>query len=149
MRMRGIPSGLVRCLGAILLLMWSVPLAEAEQQGRQGFHIVAMDREGVETDVRQAVFYYEEKLSETSFIPHELNGLPVKRGAATLHVKFETIKEIEFKAGEDQETPMAVIKLSNGKTGEFRLAIMGSFKGESEFGEVLISAAGLQKVVFK
>lgn len=37
----------------------------------------------------------------------------------------------------------------NGKTGQFGLAIDGKFKGESEFDEIELPAAGLGKVVFK
>jgi hypothetical protein len=38
------------------------------------------------------VFYWEEKVSETSFIPHELKHLPVKRGTATVNIKFDGVK---------------------------------------------------------
>jgi len=37
----------------------------------------------------------------------------------------------------------------NGKTGQFGLASDGKFKGESEFDEIELPAAGLGKVVFK
>jgi hypothetical protein len=37
----------------------------------------------------------------------------------------------------------------NGKTGQFGLAIDGKFKGEFEFDEIELPAAGLGKVVFK
>lgn len=37
------------------------------------------------------------KISETTFVSHEMRQLPVKRGAATVQVKFETIKQIDVK----------------------------------------------------
>lgn len=56
----------------------------------------------------------------------------MKRGATTMHVKFETIREIEFKSNLHHEAPTSIITLANGKTGEFQLASMGSFKGASD-----------------
>jgi hypothetical protein len=50
--------------------------------------------------------------------------------------------------GQDKH-PVLSISLSNGKTGEFALAIPGSFKGESDFGEVELPAHTLKKIVFK
>jgi len=105
---------------------------------------VTTDEKGIETELQSAVFHYEEKISDTSFIPHELNGIPVKRAATTVHVKFETIRAIEFKPSPDQGAPLSVIMLTNGKTGEFQLAIMGSFKGASDFGEVRVPASEIK-----
>lgn len=45
---------------------------------------MAVDAKSVETDVKNVIFYYEEKISETAFVPHELRELPVKRGTATV-----------------------------------------------------------------
>ena len=107
------------------------------------------DAQGLDSDVKNINFYWEEKVSETAFVPHELRHVPVKRGTGTVNVKFESIKQIDVKPGVDKSLPTLTITLTNGKTGEFGLAIDGKFKGESEFGEVELPATGLRKVVFK
>jgi len=107
------------------------------------------DTQGVETEVKNLLFYWEEKVSETAFVPHEVKQVPVKRGTATVNVRFDTIKQIDVNPGPDKAPPLLTITLTNGKTGEFALAIAGSFKGESDFGEVELPASGLKKIVFK
>ncbi len=111
--------GLVGWVGAVGVLLLSVLSARAESTDHQGFHVVTTDDKNIETELQRAVFYYEEKLNETSFIPHELDTLPLKRGAAIVHVKFHTIKQVEFKPGLNEEVPSAIVMLTNGKTGEF------------------------------
>lgn len=124
--------------------------AQGETKGEKNFNAIITDTHGVETDVRNILFYWEEKVSETTFVPHELKQVPVKRGAATVNVRFEKIKQIEIKPAPDKEhSPVLAITLTDGKTGEFALATSGSFKGESDFGEVELPAAGLKKIVFK
>lgn len=141
--------GLLRWAAVLMMLMLGVVAALAEPKEPQGFHVVATDEKNIETELQRTVFYYEEKLNETSFIPHELDTLPVKRGAAVVQVKFTTIKQIEFSAGPNEGSRTVVILLANGKSGEFQLAIAGSFKGLSEFGEVLVPVSGIKKVVFR
>jgi len=132
-------------LGSLLL-----NTALAQTKGEKHFNAVVTDTHGVETDVKNILFYWEEKVSETAFVPHELKQVPVKRGAATVNVRFEKIKQIEIKPAPDKEhNPVLAITLTDGKTGEFALAMPGSFKGESDFGEVELPAAGLKKIVFK
>lgn len=123
--------------------------ALAQPKAEKTFSAVVTDAQGLESDVKNIHFYWEEKISETAFVPHELRHVPVKRGAATVNVKFETIKQIDFKPGSDKGLPILTITLANGKTGEFGLAIDGKFKGESDFGEVELPASGLKKIVFK
>lgn len=123
--------------------------ALAEQKAEKAFSAVVTDAQGLDSDVRNIHFYWEEKVSETAFVPHELRHVPVKRGTATVNVKFDTIKQIDIKPGADKGLPSLTITLANGKTGEFGLAIDGKFKGESDFGEVELPASGLRKVVFK
>lgn len=141
--------GLVRWTSAVGIFLLGVVPARAELKDHQGFHVVATDEKNIETELQRAVFYYEEKLNETSFIPHELDTLPLKRGAAIVHVKFHTIKQVEFGPGPNEESRTAIVLLTNGKSGEFQLAIVGSFKGLSEFGEVLVPLSGVRKVVFR
>ena len=141
--------GLLRWAAALVILMLGAVAALAEPANHQGFHVVATDEKNIETELQRTVFYYEEKLSETSFIPHELDALPLKRGAAVVHVKFHTIKQIEFGPGPNDESRTAHVMLTNGKTGTFQLAIAGSFKGISDFGEVLVPVSGGRKVVFR
>jgi hypothetical protein len=119
------------------------------QKPEKTFSATVTDAQGVETEVKNIQFYWEEKVSETAFVPHELKQVPVKRGTATVNVKFDTIKQIDVKPSPDKGLPVFSITLANGKTGEFALAINGSFKGESDFGEVELPASGLKKVVFK
>ena len=53
------------------------------------------DAKDMQTDLKNVLFYWEEKVSETSFIPHELKHLPVKRGTATVNIKFDGVKQVE------------------------------------------------------
>lgn len=123
---------------------WAQPKAEKSK-----FTAVATDSQGVETELKHVIFYWEEKVSETSFVPHELTHLPVKKGNATVNVKFETIKQVDVKPAADKAPLAVTITLTTGKTGEFTLAVNGIFKGENDFGEVELPANGLKKVVFK
>ncbi len=124
-------------------------LAWAQQKSEKAFHAVAVDAKSVETDVKNVSFYYEEKISETAFVPHEMRELPVKRGTATVKIKFDGIKHIDLKPSGNGTAPNVTITLNDGKTGEFILAVAGSFKGQSEFGEVELPAAELRKLTFK
>ena len=103
----------------------------------------------MQTDLKNVLFYWEEKVSETSFIPHELKHLPVKRGTATVNIKFDGVKQVEVTPGADKALPTLHITLTNGKTGDFPLAIDGSFKGDSDFGQVELPVHGLKKLEFK
>ncbi len=134
------------CVIAALLLPG---LARGETKAEKTFSALVTDSQGVETELKHVLFYWEEKVSDTAFVPHELKQVPVKRGAATVHVKFETIKQIDVAPAPDKALPTLTITLTNGKTGEFTLGIAGSFKGESDFGEVDLPANGLKKIVFK
>ncbi len=98
------------------------------------------DAQGVETEMKNTIFYWEDKVSETAFVPHELREVPVKRGHATVKVKFDAIKSIDVTPIQDNSVPMLTINLTNGKTGEFALAIKGSFRGTSDVGEVELSS---------
>lgn len=110
---------------------------------------VVTDAEGVETEIRNVLFYYEDKVSETAFVPHELRHVPVKKGTATVNVKFENIKQIDVKPAADGSLPLLTITLANGKKGEFALATAGSFKGGSDFGDVDIPVHGITTVSFR
>lgn len=146
------PSVKMWILGLGLLAGLHAVAAPAWAQGKaeKSFQAVLTDAQGVETDARNVIFYWEEKISETAFVPHELKQIPVKRGTTTVNVKFDTIKAIDVKPAADPKTlPTLMVTLTNGKTGEFTLAIDGKFKGDSDFGEVELPASGLKKVVFK
>jgi hypothetical protein len=135
-------------VAGILLCMTGTP-AQAQHNGDKAFHAMVTDTKDMQTDVKNMVFYWEEKVSETAFIPHELKHLPVKRGTATVNIKFDGIKHIDVKPGAEKIPPTLNITLTNGKTGEFPLAIDGSFKGESDFGQVEMPVHGLKKLEFK
>lgn len=138
---------LALCVTAMLSLIGSAAWAQSKTE--KVFHAVTVDAKGVETDVKNLVFYWEEKISETAFVPHEVREVPVKRGTATVKVKFEGIKHIDLKPSGSGALPQVTITLNDGKTGEFLLAIAGSFKGQSDFGEVELPATDLKKVTFK
>ena len=131
-----------------LLCMTGFP-AQAQHNGDKAFHALVTDTKEMQTDLKNVLFYWEEKVSETAFIPHELKHLPVKRGTATVNIKFDGIKHIDVKAGAEKTPLTLTITLTNGKTGEFPLAIDGSVKGESDFGQVEMPVHGLKKLEFK
>ena len=137
------------CVFAMLMLWMVAGTAFAQPKGDKAFHAVATDAKGVETEVHGVIFYWEEKVSETAFVPHELKEVPVKRGTATVKIKFDAIKTVELKPSGNGAPPAVSITLNDGKTGEFTLAIAGSFKGQSDFGEVELPAAELKRIAFK
>lgn len=138
---------LMMCSLMVLVLMGSSVWAQGKSE--KTFQALATDVKGVETDVKNILFYWEEKISETAFVPHELREVPVKRGTATVKIKFEGIKQIDLKPSGSTAPPTVIITLNDGKTGEFVLAIAGSFKGQSDFGEVELPAGELKKLAFK
>ncbi|MBI4000684.1 MAG: hypothetical protein HY348_02735 [Nitrospira defluvii] len=137
-------------LVGLILLFWTSALSAADK-AEKTFQMVVTDQQGVETELKNGIFYWEEKMSETSFVPHELRHLPAKRGTATVNIKFDQIKQIEMKPGADKAAPVMTmtVTLANGKNGEFVPAVSGSFKGESDFGQVEVPIASISKVVFK
>ena len=140
---------LVTAASIATLSSWAVAPTFAQQNGDKPFHALVTDAKDMQTDLKNVVFYWEEKVSETSFIPHELKHLPVKRGTATVNIKFETIKQIEVKPSADKALPAMTVTLANGKAGEFIPAVHGSFKGESDFGPVEVPVTGVSKVMLR
>lgn len=132
-----------------LNLSWSADPVWAQAKGEKSFSAIVTDARGIESDIKNVIFYWEEKVSETAFVPHELRHVPVKKGTATVNVKFDNIKSIDVKPNTDSGLPSLAITLANGKTGEFALAIKGSLRGESDFGEVDLPASGLKRIAFK
>jgi hypothetical protein len=83
-------------------------------------------------------------------VPHELRDLPVKKGSATIKVKFDQIKQIDIKPAPDSgNSPTLAVSLVSGRTGEFLLAINGSFKVISDFGKTEFPASALRRIIFK
>jgi len=130
-------------------LSWVSVVSAADAKAEKTFTIAVTDQQGVETELKNGIFYWEEKMSETSFVPHELRHLPSKRGTATVNIKFDQIKQIEIKPGADKTAPAMTVTLTNGKNGEFTPAVSGSFKGESDFGQVEVPIGSVSKVIFK
>ena len=131
-------------------IMGASAFAQAQDTSpKQTFRAHLVDAEGMETDVSNLRFYYEEEISETAFVPHELTYVPVKRGAATLNVKFDKISQIEVVSDLKTGKPLLMITLENGQTGKFPLARQGKFKGESDFGEIELAVSGIKKIVFE
>lgn len=140
---------LLPMVGGVAMLSLLANAAWAQGKSEKTFHALATDTKGVETDVKNVVFYWEEKISDTAFVPHELREVPVKRGTATVKIKFDSIKQMELKPSGNGSPPNVSITLNDGKTGEFVLAIAGNFRGQSDFGEVELPAAELKKLMFK
>jgi len=136
-------------LVGLALMLWAPGVSAADGKAEKSYTIAVTDQQGVETELKNGIFYWEEKMSETSFVPHELRHLPSKRGTATVNIKFDQIKQIDMKPGADKAAPAMTVTLANGKSGEFVPAVNGSFKGESDFGQVEIPIGSLSKVVFK
>ncbi len=115
--------------------------------GAQQFHATIIDAEGVETQIDNFRFYWEERLNDTSFVPHELHHVPVKKGASTINVKFSSIKEIQISL--NGKNPELTIHLTNGKTGKFPLSIDGKFRGDSDFGETDFQPSDIKTITLK
>ncbi len=134
----------------VLALIAMAPHAVlSETKAERQFQATVTDAQGVESEIKNLIFYWEEKVSETAFVPHELRHVPVKKGTATVNVKFDNIRQIDVKLSLDSGLPSMAITLANGKTGEFALAIKGSFRGESDFGDVDLPATGIKTIKFK
>lgn len=132
----------------VIMIGLSTP-AFSQNKTEKTFTAIMTDNQGVETEVKNLHFYWEEKVSETAFVPHELKHVPVKRGSATVNVKFDGIRGIDFKSPTEKALPLVVISLANGNSAEFSLALPGSFKGQSDFGETDLPAAAIRRIVFK
>jgi len=139
----------VTLLVVIASFLFLSPQSEAQTKSEKTFNAIITDAQGIETEVKNVFFYWEEKISETAFVPHEVRQLPVKRGTATVQVKFDSMKQIDVKQSTDKNLPTFTITLANGKTGDFAAALAGSFRGESDFGQTEIPITTMTKVVFK
>ena len=107
------------------------------------------DAEGIEMSVSNARLYWEEKIDETTFVPHEITHVPVKHGAATINVKFQRIAKIQVKPDHPAKGRQALtIKLLNGNSGEFPLAKEVTLIGQSDFGEIRIPMKNLRSLTF-
>ena len=134
-------------LGVLLLLSDSARAQETEH-----FTALVTDSQEVKTEMKHMRLYWEEKVSETSFVPHEVTHVPVKRGAATVTIPFKKIHKIDVKpdgASPAKALSVLVIALRDGKTGEFPLALEASLIGMSDFGEIRVALKDLRTVVFK
>lgn len=135
--------------GLLCLLVLLVSGVGAPAQTDNSFNATFTDREGLRTDVTNLSFYWEEQLSDTQLALHELKHIPAKRGAVPIQIKFNKIKRIDFKPDTGSGGPVLSITLKNGKTGEFTLDIPGSFKGHTDFGEMIAKPSHLKRIVFK
>lgn len=107
------------------------------------------DADGIEMSISNARLYWEEKIDETTFVPHEITHVPVKHGAATINVKFQQIARIQVKPDHPAKGRQALtIKLLNGKSGEFPLAKEVTLIGHSDFGEIRLPMESLRALTF-
>ncbi|GJL56007.1 MAG: hypothetical protein NPIRA02_31390 [Nitrospirales bacterium] len=116
---------------------------------QSAFTAQTTDASGVEMTLGNARLYWEDQIDETTFVPHEITHVPVKRGTATVNVKFENIKHIDVKPGASaKDTASLTIALQNGKSGEFPLAKNVSLIGDSDFGQIKVPVKDLKTIVF-
>ncbi len=132
-----------------MLMLLSPAVVQGADQANQTFEATLTDAEGLETDVTNLVFYWEEQLSETQLALHELKHVPAKRGVVPIKITFDRIDQIAFKPGSTTGRPVLSITLKSGQAGEFTLEIPGSFKGQTEFGDMIAAPTQLTKIVFK
>ncbi len=124
--------------------------AFADDKGQQTFNARVTDVEGMETTIENVKLYWEEKLDETSFVPHEILHVPVKRGKATVKIKFQNIKRIEVALDSTAAgTPLLTITLTNGKSGKFPVAREVSLIGMSDFGDMKVPFTELKRIEFQ
>ncbi|GJL49043.1 MAG: hypothetical protein NPIRA01_02700 [Nitrospirales bacterium] len=145
-RMNSVLSWSSSSLIGSLMVVCSVLSVPFVVEGAPPFEATVIDAEGVEGQIQNFRFYYEERLDETAFVPHELHHVPVKKGAATIQVKFSSIKEIHVQP--NGKEPELTVHLTNGKTGKFPLGIDGRFRGDSDFGEVDFLPSGIRSIIF-
>ena len=132
---------------ALLALAMVFPTCVLAQNNT--FTAKTTDAEGIEMSVSNARLYWEEKIDETTFVPHEITHVPVKHGAATINVKFQRIAKIQVKPDHPAKGRQALtIKLLNGNSGEFPLAKEVTLIGQSDFGEIRIPMKSLRSMTF-
>ena len=135
------------CFALLLALTILFPTYALAQN--ETFTAKTTDAEGIEMSISNARLYWEEKIDETTFVPHEITHVPVKHGAATINVKFQQIAKIQVKPDHPAKGRQALtIKLLNGKSGEFPLAKEVTLIGQSDFGEIRIPMKGLRSLTF-
>ena len=132
-----------------LLLALTIVFPTCVLAQNNAFTAQTTDAEGIEMSVSNARLYWEEKIDETTFVPHEIRHVPVKHGAATINVKFQQIAKIMVRPDHPTKGRQALtIKLSNGKSGEFPLAKEVTLIGQSDFGEIRIPMKSLRSMTF-
>ena len=132
-----------------LLLALAIVFPTCALAQNNAFTAETTDAEGIEMSVSNARLYWEEKIDETTFVPHEITHVPVKHGAATINVKFQRIANIQVKPDHPATGRQALtIKLLNGKSGEFPLAKEVTLIGQSDFGEIRIPMKNLRSLTF-
>ena len=132
-----------------LFLALTIALPTCVLAQNNAFTAQTTDAEGIEMSVSNARLYWEEKIDETTFVPHEIRHVPVKHGAATINVKFQQIAKILVKPDHPAKGRQALtIKLINGKSGEFPLAKEVTLIGQSDFGEIRLPMKSLRALTF-
>lgn len=140
---------MIRPKFAVLLLAVTILIPTYALAQTNTFTASTTDAEGIEMSVSNARLYWEEKIDETTFVPHEITHVPVKHGAATINVKFQQIARIQIKPDHPAKGRQALtIKLLNGKSGEFPLAKEVTLIGQSDFGEIRLPMKNLRSLTF-
>ena len=124
---------------------WNLPL----KPDGTTFHAVITDTQGVETEVTDFVFFWEEKVNDNEVALYELRHLPMKRGAATITIKMENIQKIQIHPSDNGSGSTFSITVNSGKTGEFTLAQEGNFKEQTDFGELVARPQDVRQILLK
>jgi hypothetical protein len=67
---RALPSmSILGLVGLTLILILPSPVFPQTKADRQ-FQATVTDGQGIETEIKNIMFYWEEKVSETAFVPH-------------------------------------------------------------------------------
>lgn len=141
------------CLSLTVFAFPSLAQAEKGHKGHDKddhFQAMITDADGVQTEVKDVKLYWEEKIDETSFVPHEERHISVKHGKATIEIGLKKIQIIDVLAKQDgQSLPVLRITMDSGTKGEFPLARAVSLIGHSEFGKIQVPLGELTKVELK
>jgi hypothetical protein len=101
-------SGVLLALATCVISPATLGLAKSQTKDRP-FTARVTDSQGIESEIKNIFFYWEEKVSETAFVPHELRDVPVKKGTATIKVRFDQLSRSRSNQPADTTTPTVVI----------------------------------------
>lgn len=85
------------CFTLLFLISTNVTYADPKvHKDREHFQALITDADGLQTEVSDIKIYWEEKIDETSFVPHEDRHLLVKRGKATIEIGLKKFRALRY-----------------------------------------------------